>query len=40
MDEWFFITLARNGLKGARVQVPLGWKDIFDIVERSLFIEV
>jgi len=34
----FFITLARLGLTGARAQVPVGWKEICAVVERSLLI--
>ena len=37
MDELFFITLARLGLTGARAQVPVGWKEIYAVVERSLY---
>ncbi len=40
MDEWFFITLARLGLTGARAQVSVGWKEICAVVECSLFIEI
>ena len=37
MDEWFFTTLARLGLTGARAQVSVGWKEICAVVERSGF---
>jgi hypothetical protein len=40
MDEWFFTTLARLGLTGARAQVPVGWKEICAVVERSLSIGI
>ena len=40
MDELFFITLARLGLTGARAQVPVGWKEICAVVERSLSIGI
>ena len=36
MEEWFFITPARLGLTGDRAQVPVGWKGICAVVERSL----
>ena len=37
MDEMFFITLARLGLTGAKAQVPVRWKEICAVVERSLY---
>ncbi len=37
MDEMFFIAMARRGLTGARAQVPVGWKEICAVVERSLY---
>jgi len=37
MDKMFFINLARLGLTGARAQVPVGWKEICAVVERSLY---
>ena len=40
MDEGFFITLARLGLTDARAQVPVGWKEICAVVERSLSIGI
>jgi len=40
MDEMFFITLARLGFTGAQAQVPVGWKEIFAVVERSLSIGI
>jgi hypothetical protein len=36
MNEWFFITLARLRLTGGRAQVPVGWKEICAVAERSL----
>jgi len=40
MDELFFITLARLGHTGARAQVPVGWKEIYAVVERSLSVGI
>jgi len=40
MDELFFITLERLGLTGARAQVPVGWKEIYVVVERSLSVGI
>jgi hypothetical protein len=36
IEELFFKAPARLGLTGARAQVPVGWKEICAVVERSL----
>jgi len=40
IDEIFFITPARLGLTGVRAQVPVGWKEICAVVERSLSVGI
>jgi hypothetical protein len=40
IDEIFFITPARLGLRGVRTQVPAGWKEICAVAEGSLSIGI
>jgi len=40
MDEMFFITMERLGVTGAKAQVPVGWKEICAVVERSLYLGI
>jgi hypothetical protein len=40
MDEWFYITPARLGLRDAQAPVPVGWKEICAVVKIFLSIGI